>query len=58
MQTYLMSDGCLFQRFRRAWLVLIRAECACGHLTRPCLTLNGASNALFRHQAQAGTRVA
>lgn len=58
MELYQMSDGCMFQRFRRAWLILARAECACGHLTRPCLTLDGASNELIRHQAQAGKRVA
>jgi hypothetical protein len=58
MELYQLADGCLFLEFRRAWLILIRAECACGHRTRPCLTLNGASNELFRHQAQTGTRVA
>lgn len=58
MPLYRLSDGCLFQRFRRAWLILIRAECTCGHLTRPCLTMEGASDELIRHQAQAGTRVA
>lgn len=58
MKIYQLSDGCCFRSFRRAWLILVRAECACGYLTRPYLTADGASDALIRHQAQAGTRVA
>ena len=55
---YQISGDCWFSGFSRAWLVLIRAECTCGHRTRPCLTVNGASNKLIWHQAEAGTRVA
>jgi hypothetical protein len=55
---YQISGDCWFKGFSRAWLVLIRAECTCGHRTRPCLTVNGASDKLIWHQAEAGTRVA
>jgi hypothetical protein len=58
MALYRLSDGCCFMTMRPAWLVLLRAECTCGYRTRPCLTNDGAANALIRHQAQAGTRVA
>jgi hypothetical protein len=58
MGLYEVSPDCGFNELRRAWLILIRAACNCGHVTRPCLTADGAANALFRHQAQAGTRVA
>jgi hypothetical protein len=57
MALYKISEGCWFKDFSRAWLFLVRAECKCGHRTRPCLTLDGASNELIRHQAAAGTRV-
>jgi len=58
MGLYQVSGGCWFKDMRRAWLVLLRAECTCGHVTRPYLTADGAANALILHQAQAGTRVA
>jgi hypothetical protein len=58
MELYQVSDGCWFKAMHRAWLILVRAECGCGHVTKPFLTLDGAANALIWHQAQAGTRVA
>jgi hypothetical protein len=57
MPLYEVSAECWFTDMCRAWLLLVRARCACGYRTRPCLTLDGAANALLRHQAQAGTRV-
>ncbi len=58
MEVYRLSPACWFVDIRPAWLVLVRAECSCGHLTRPHLSIDGASRALIRHQAVAGTRVA
>jgi hypothetical protein len=57
MEIYQLSPDCGFKELRMAWLFLIRAECACGHRTRPHLTLRGAADALLQHQADAGTRV-
>ena len=57
MKVYRVSPGCGFSDMRTAWWLLVRAECACGHRTRPYFTLDGAANALIRHQAGAGTLV-
>jgi hypothetical protein len=56
-EIYEMHPDCWFKEVHRAWLVLVRAECSCGHRTRPHLTLDGAARALILHQAEAGTRV-
>jgi hypothetical protein len=57
MAVYELAGGCWFEKISRAWLVLVRAECACGHRTRPHVTLDGAANALIRHQVATGTLV-
>jgi hypothetical protein len=58
MELYHIASDHWVKDLRRAWLVLVRAECRCGHVTRPYLTLDGAANALVRHQVKTGTRVA
>ena len=57
MAVYQMAEDCWFTEIRPAWLFLVRAGCACGHWTRPYVTMDGAANALIRHQTLAGTRV-
>lgn len=54
---FLLDGSHWFKDFKRAWLVLTRAECSCGHLTRAYWSLDKASSALIRHQAASGTRV-
>lgn len=57
MEMYQLSAGCLLKDFRRAWLVLLRAECSCGYVTHPCLTPDGAASVLLRHHVRKGVRV-
>jgi hypothetical protein len=58
MELYQVNSDCLFTDLEPAWLIFVRARCRCGHRTRPYLTMDGAANALIRHQARRGTRVA
>lgn len=61
MRAYLLGDDHWFRGFRRAWLVLARAECSCGWCSRPywpsAVGLDGAASALILHQARGGTEL-
>jgi hypothetical protein len=44
-----------FDKFTTVLAFLVRAHCTCGWRSRPCLTMDGASNALIRHEYDLGT---
>lgn len=52
MKEYIMDDNHWFEKFSRAWCLLIRSHCTCGWKSRPCLTINGAGNACFNHEME------
>ena len=58
MEIYRVGPGHVIKDVHRAWLLLVRAECSCGHKTRPYWSLDGAADALLQHQIESGTRVA